>query len=557
MGYYDTNTGQWVEQPPDYANPNQTPIQQPMPAAAPIGALGYAPAVPQTAPPEAPIISTPTQALTQQQLATMTPKQLALEAATTRTPGKAAVTQQQLDEAANTGTFVKQAESHAAVGGNSAAYADIQGIQDAKIEAAHQQSIADKLQANANLINAQAASKAAANRYDLEALAQQQKETAWQEQWDTLQQQMVPENNRVNPNRFFSNAGVIGSAMAIVGAALEAHGSTLGRQQNPQTLMRLIDNDIRSQQLEMMQRGQSANNQLNKLSQQWGSLEAGRQALRVVQLDTVNSQLKNAALRNSDPATKSAIDARTTQMDAQIADETAKLKAVYGGQESMQVQGAVLRPQKAQGGGTSVSAKQYLANLQTVGESAREERELDIKSEQQRHGTGEQSDQGRAERLGTKLAELQQVLKAQDSYNKSVGIEMNPKTGQLEQRGDHPLYGALDTTARSVLPTNAMSAKANDAIARRKILAETYGRAQSGAAISKEEREAFDEQIGGTSGANAASAANAFRESVLAKIQTLRSGSGQGATQIFDENARREAQRQQSINAVQPYQPKP
>ena len=288
-----------------------------------------------------------------------------------------------------------------------------------------------------------------------------------------------------------------------------------------------------------------------RLSQQWGSIESGRQALKVAQLDAINSKLKDSALQASDPATKAAIDAKVAETDAMTAEETAKLKATYGGQESMQLQGTVERPKK---GGVAIDYGKLATLRSGLREEGRKDIELGIKADQQRHGTGEQSDQGRAERLGGKLAELNQVLKAQEDYNKSVGLKMNPKTGEYEQSSDHPLYGPVDTV-RSWMGAHGRSKEANDALAKRKILAETYGRAQSGAAISDQEREAFDEQIGGTSAADAASAANAFRSSILAKMEAIRAGAGTGATEIYDANKRRERNRQSALSGVEPYQP--
>jgi hypothetical protein len=534
---------------PDYANPNQTPMAQPVPAQ-------------QLAPAQQPVTPLPPQQPTapvqqpaplpqlspmQAAAAYMSPEELAVRAATRVVPGRPAVTQEQLEQAAKSGTFVPQSEAHGVVGANTAAYEDIQKIQDARIEAAHQQAIAEKLQANANLDNSAAAAAEAQKRASVETLMQQQRENDWNDQYAQLQQQMAPENNRINPTRYFSNAGVLGSALAIIGAGFEARAAARRGTPNPQTLMKLIDNDIRTQQLEMMRKGQAANNQLALLSQQWGSIESGRQALKVAQLDEINSKLKDAALQESDPATKAAIDAKVAETDAMTSEETSKLKAMYGGQESMQVQGAVMRPQKAQAGGV-------VLDYGKLAEEGRKNIELGIKADQQRHGTGEQSDQGRAERLGGKLAELNQILKLQEDYNKSVGIEMNPKTGQYEQVSDHPLYGPADTV-RGWFGGHVMSKRANEAARKRGILAEAHGRSQSGAAISKTEQENFDTQVGGTSEADAAAAANALRASILAKMEAIRAGAGQGASQIYDENKRNERNRQHALSGVEPYQP--
>jgi hypothetical protein len=487
-----------------------------------------------------------------EQAAQMSDNDLALLASIRRTPGAPGVTQEQLQQQATQGTALPQAVSSTISGANEAAYGDIQKIEEARIEAAHQQSIAEKLQANANLDNAQAASITARQNADAATAEQEKREAEWQQKWDQLQQQTSPENNQVDPNRFFSRAGVLGSILAVVGSIYEAKGAALGHTQNPQTVMRLIDNDIRTQQLELMQKGQAANNQLSRLSQQWGSIDAGRQALKVSQLQATEAELRNVAAQTSDPARKAQIDAQTAALDAQTAAESAKLKAIYGGQQTATQQSAVVYPRKATGGGTSVDYGKYLANREKLAEGDRAERKLN----QEKGGTGEQSEAGRAERLGMRLAELQQVLAAADAYHESVGTKLNPKTGEYEQADDHPLFGPVDTTVNAMTPESWHADKAITAEAKLAIAKEALGRAASGAAISDAENANFQRQLAASSERGSPKAAQALRAALLTKIQTLRAGAGQGATGIYDRNVREEALRQRSIDSVQPYQPK-
>jgi hypothetical protein len=538
MAYFDADKQAWAN---DY-DANSTPAVAPVAPVAPPAAISAPQAPPVQAGAPNPI----------EQASQMSDNDLALLASIRRSPGTPGVTQEQLQQQAAQGTALPQAVSSTISGANEAAYGDVQKIEEARIEAAHQQSIAEKLQANANLDNAQAASIAARQNAEAATAEQAEREAAWQQKWDQFQQQTSPENNKVDPNRFFSRAGVLGSILAVVGSIYEAKGAALGHTQNPQTVMRLIDNDIRTQQLELMQKGQPANNQLSRLSQQWGSIDAGRQALKVSQLQATEAEMRNVAAQTSDPARKAQIDAQTAALDAQTAAESAKLKAIYGGQQTATQQSAVVYPRKATGGGTSVDYGKYLANREKLAEGERAERKLN----QEKGGVGEQSDAGRAERLGGKLAELQQVMAATDNYYKSVGLEMNPKTGKYEQVGEHPLFGAATSLGHSVTPEAWHSSEAQEAEARKRIAVEAYGRSQSGAAISDSELDNFGRQIAGTSGKGAASAANAFRETMLKKIQTLRAGAGPVATQKYDSQFRSENQRQDAIDSVQPYQPK-
>jgi hypothetical protein len=526
--YFDADSQTWK----DDAAQNMTP------AIAPIAA----PATPVTQP-QAP---NPIAAA-----ANASDSDLALLASIKRSPGTPGVTQAQLQQNATQGVSTPTSQVNSFSGASPEALDKLQEAADARVEAIHNQSIAEKLQANANLDNASAQAVAARQIAENQAFEQQSRDAEWQTKWQQFQEQNGPENNQVDPNRFFSRAGVLGSIMAIVGSMFEAKAAALGHTQNPQTLMRLIDNDIRAQQLDLMQKGQSANNKFAQLSREYGSVEAGRAALKTAELQAVETKLRETAAQTNDPALKAHIDAQAAQASAAVGESAAQFRAAHE-QVATQQQSAVMYPQKARGGGVSVDYGKYLAGREKIAEGQRADQKLN----QEKGGVGEQSDSGRAERLGGKLAELQQVMAATENYYKSVGLEMDPKTGKYKQTGDHPLFGAATSLGHSISPEAWHSADAQEAEARKRIAVEAYGRSQSGAAISESELKNFDHQIAGTSGKGAAAAANAFRETMLKKIQTLRAGAGPGATQKYDSQFRNENQRQSAIDSVQPYQPK-
>jgi hypothetical protein len=525
MAYFDADKQAWAN---DY-DANSTPAVAPVAPVAPPAAISAPQAPPVQAGAPNPI----------EQASQMSDNDLALLASIRRSPGTPGVTQEQLQQQAAQGTALPQAVSSTISGANEAAYGDVQKIEEARIEAAHQQSIAEKLQANANLDNAQAASIAARQNAEAATAEQAEREAAWQQKWDQLQEQTSPENNKVDPNRFFSRVGVLGSILAVVGSIYEAKGAALGHTQNPQTVMRLIDNDIRTQQLELMQKGQAANNQLSRLSQQWGSIDAGRQALKVLQLQATEAESRNVAAQTSDPARKAQIDAQTAALDAQTAAESAKLKAIYGGQQTATQQSAVVYPRKATGGGASVDYAEYLANRTKLREQDRKDLEASGKA-------SKESEMGPSQAAA--LGEIAVGEGAIIKLAKKMGLEYDEKTGEIVKPPgwSNPVGKYVDTgkTRLSSKQAKTVNTRQNSAIM-------LYGKPIFGN-MSKDERDQAEELIKGTTPDQAPEAL----QSALEALQDKRRAWEGTISPQMRANAARNARAATDVNSVQPYQPK-
>jgi hypothetical protein len=350
---------------------------------------------------------------------------LALLASTKRTAYTPGISQEQLQKRAAKGVATPQTETSSASGASPEALEKLQAAADNHVEAIHDQSIADKLQANANLDNAAADATAKRQLVEKQAAEQAAKDTDWQQKWDAFQQQNSPENNQVDPNRFFSRVGVLGSILAVVGSMYEAKGAALGHTQNPQTVMRLIDNDIRAQQLEMMQKGQAANNQLAQLSRQWGSLDAGRAALKTLESQALEAKLRETSAQTNDPALKAHIDAAAAQAVAGVQEGAAQTRLANDRVASQQ-QSAVLYPQAAKGGGTTIDYGKRLSMLKDLRGEDRENRKLDI-AEAEANGKTISPEQAEKDAVrGSTISSLERYAQAQ-------GFVQNPKTGQYEK----------------------------------------------------------------------------------------------------------------------------
>lgn len=425
MPKFNADTGQWEQ---DAVAQAQVPIVTPesLPQVTP-GVSDVAPVkveYPITGPPASIQRPAPPPSA-MQQAASMSPEQLALLAS--RNPVTPGISQDQIDRMANTGTYIASAESRAVSGGNPEAYADIPQIDQARREAAQAQVKAETLQAQANLDNAQARAVAARQQAEVAAAQQSEADAQWQKKWDAFQAENDPRNpdNQADPGRLFRGPGILGGILAAIGDAYSAKGAVLAHQSPPQSrVMQMIDNDLRAQQLNIMQRGQAANNKLAQLSREWGSLEAGKQALKVQQMQAVDAQLQATAAKTSDPAVKAQIAAHEQAMAADIDAETAKLKAIYGGQEARQQQGSIMRPRAASGGG--INYGKLLSLKQKLSEDAREERKLDFEEKKATSDGGTLSpSQAQA------LAEIDTGRNAILKLAKDQGLQYDPGTGKI------------------------------------------------------------------------------------------------------------------------------
>lgn len=401
-------------------------------------------------------------------------------------------------------------------------------VQDKTRLAVDAQANAQIAEGQAAFDTAQAQSLAAQQLHDQMAQQQARDEAEFRARHDYLTQEVDrASRGEVDPSRWFKQHGAIGSMLMILGSALtEAAKGKVGQAGGPTALERFISMDIASQENELARRGANANNKLADLSRQWGSIEAGKAALRSQQLRVADSRLAEIQANGRNAMLKQQAAALRAQTEKQIAQADYDLYAAAQGTKRETENAVMMMPRKATSGGTRTTY-----DFGKLASNMREGQELDIKGVNAAKAGNEQVE-GRTERLGERLAQYESSLDAANKYFESVGMQRD-ESGKWVQKGDHPLYGAADT-ARNALPAALMSNEANRADANLAIAAESYGRAQSGAAISDEERKAFRRQLAGTGQADAADAANAFESLVKSRMASLKAGAGSEASGRYE-----------------------
>lgn len=429
---------------------------------------------------------------------------------------------------------------------------DVQDKTRAAVDAQAQAQIAE---GNAATDTAHAQSLAAQQLHQQMADQQARDEAAFEAKHTAMLQDIDRVNReQVDPQRWFKQHGAIGSMLAIIGSSmLQAANLRNGQAAGPSQMDRFISQDIASQENELARRGASANNKLAELSRQWGSIEAGKAALRASQLRLVDGQLADIAANGRSKVLQQQAAAMRAVNEQKIAQADYDLHAAAQGVRSEREQGQYTSPQKAVAGGARTTY-----NFGEINKGARENQELDIKG-RAKDKEGQDSVAGRTERLGERLSQFQGALDDAQKYYQSVGLVRDKNGKWVDSGQDHPLYGPIDTVRNAIPFAATHSDAANIADANLDIAAEAWGRAQSGAAISDQERAAFRKQLAGTGQANAAAAANAFEQAVAARMNALKAGAGPEASSAYDkgrkvENIVSSAERRRE-SAITPYRP--
>lgn len=464
--------------------------------------------------------------------------------------GQRAVTQADLQRAASQSVAVPVAQTTTVSGKAPVSDAELQRVTDSQIKAADAGANAMTAQHRADAATADARYLLAQNEAERQKHELATREAAWNDRWSKLQQQLDPNNeqNQVDPDRYMSNKGAFYGLLAMIGGFMRGFAAGYNGQQPGQSpIDRAIERDIRAQEVAIQTNRANANSQLMRLSQEFGSLEAGKIALGIAQRQALENKAASLQLQRMDPVAASNVEAFRADAQAKIAAQAAQLKALYGGTISETQQAQMMRPQAARAGGPRYNERAIQGGINEQRGEVRKDVEVGMKAEA--------PNRERAERLGERVSQLGGALDAAREYFQSIGLTRDPESGKwVKPAGfDHPLYGPVDTTV------GHWSDRTNVARAAKKNANEAFGRAQSGAAISKEEREAFDEMIGGSNWTDADAAANELERALTGRMKYLGAGAGGQASDLVTQGVTRERQKTFNQNrneaAVQPYIP--
>jgi hypothetical protein len=131
-------------------------------------------------------------------------------------------------------------------------------------------------------------------------------------------------NNHVDPNRFLNSQGTGAKISTAIGLILGGIGSGLqGSTENPalKFLNQQIENDIKSQQLEIGKK----ESLLSANLRQFGNMNQAMEMTRVMQMDIVANQLKQAAAKTQDPIAQARALQAAGKLEAEAAPVLGKM----------------------------------------------------------------------------------------------------------------------------------------------------------------------------------------------------------------------------------------
>lgn len=155
----------------------------------------------------------------------------------------------------------------------------------------------------------------------------------------------------VNPNRVFQNMSTwqkIGFALA---GALSSYATKGQRNLPMEQLNAVIDRDVRAQELEIRQKGAQTDNALARLSQEWGSLQAGKAALQAQQREAAKQRLIYQGLEAGRPIQYIQNLAAFQALEAAQAKDLENARIASQGVSTQATQAAMASPRAATGGG--------------------------------------------------------------------------------------------------------------------------------------------------------------------------------------------------------------
>ena len=415
-------------------------------------------------------------------------------------------------------------------------------------EAVEAQSRAQLAEGQAAQETARAQAESAAQLHQQMEAQQARQEASWQDQHQRLLQE-VDDASKSEPDqkRWFAEHGAVGSIFAILGSMAQGYGMGLHGQFGPSMLERFVNNDIALQQRQIELRGANARNKLADLSQQYGSLEAGKAALRASQLRLADAQLGQIAATAKQPAIQANIAAQKAQMQKQIAEADYNLRAAAMGTQKTSEAAQYMLPRKATAGGVRTSY-----NLGGVLEQSNKEREFQSKE-------GEEA-QKQAGTIAEKAEFTNTAIKAADEYAEAAGF-VRGKNGQWEApRGfDHPLFGPIDTTigysrfgglwdnketeSRRLAAQKLEEAAAAGRRAKYTRAAGGAGGEEGGGPVNTHDQEVT--MLLGNSPKNSPAAVNSYIENLKSRGQAIRAGQTGRGVEKFNQGLKREERRDQ------------
>jgi hypothetical protein len=147
--------------------------------------------------------------------------------------------------------------------------------------------------------------------------------------------------------RGMSGWQTIGLAIA---AGLSGYSNPHGQNQVLNLISQKIDRNIAAQEMNLRTRQGANQSALGRMAQQWGSIEAGRAALKVREFEIAKAKLEATAAQMGLPGDHAKVQGMLQSLDAAQAKDRMALEQAARGQTVVSEQSGYMMPQKAQPG---------------------------------------------------------------------------------------------------------------------------------------------------------------------------------------------------------------
>lgn len=206
-------------------------------------------------------------------------------------------------------------------------------VQQKEREAQQMKADADMLAASNDVATQRATASELQSIYE----DQQAKQRAAEDRYNAGMVQLTDEakqvaQKKVNPTQVFDNMGTMQKALFALSAGLGGYATQGRSNQTLDMLQNLMAADINAQQNQINREQGQADNALARLSQRWGSLEAGRSALKVQQYEVLKQKLAAQAAEIGTAKAKANADAQAKLLEAQQQRELVVLQNAARGQ---------------------------------------------------------------------------------------------------------------------------------------------------------------------------------------------------------------------------------
>lgn len=196
-------------------------------------------------------------------------------------------------------------------------------------------------------------------------------QSAWQAEYSKiLEEGRAAANQKIDEKRFQRSMGFGAKLSLIIGAAMQGYATKGGRNDALSSLMQYVHEDIQAQEFEITNRRQHAENELSRLAQRWGSVEAAKEALAIQKIETIKAKWESMAQHSQTPSAIATKQLALQDLEIQQQQRRMDLQAKAQGTTVQNTQEVFMQPVKAIAGRyRNPTGKERLESLKLAGEA--------------------------------------------------------------------------------------------------------------------------------------------------------------------------------------------